>query len=171
MSATTTYLWKGKTAKGEILSGEYEADRQDARWGSTCASAGSSSPRSRRSPRTSSSTSCRRRASGSRTWPSSPGSSPPWSTPVCRWSSVWTCWAGSWTSRTSRTVVMQVTADVEGGSTLAEALEKHPRGVQRPVREHDRRRRGRRYPGRDPAAVWPCSWRRPTPCSARSRAP
>ena len=29
MSDTTKYLWKGKTAKGEILSGEYEATSKD----------------------------------------------------------------------------------------------------------------------------------------------
>ena len=29
MSATTVYLWKGKTAKGEILSGEFEARTRD----------------------------------------------------------------------------------------------------------------------------------------------
>ena len=43
-------------------------------------------------------------------------------------------------------------SDVESGSSLHEAMRKHPHGVRQPVRQHGRRRRGRRYPGRHPAA-------------------
>jgi type IV pilus assembly protein PilC len=45
-----------------------------------------------------------------------------------------------------------VVFDVESGHTVADALRKHPQGLQRPVRQHGRGRRGGRYPRYHPDA-------------------
>ena len=58
------------------------------------------------------------------------------------------------TSRTFGRVIAEVTRDVEGGSTLAEALGKHTERLRRPVPQHDRGRRGGRYPRRRSSCAW-----------------
>ncbi len=126
MSATTVYLWKGKTAKGEILSGEYEA---------TDKSAVNEYLRKRRivivsvrkKPATAALGFLKKKTVGvkdlsvfTRQFATMVNAG----LPLVQCLDV----LGRQLDKPHfKEVVLQVTADVESGSTLAEALEKHPR--------------------------------------------
>lgn len=126
MSATTVYLWKGKTAKGEILSGEYEA---------TDKSAVNEYLRKRRivivsvrkKPTTAALGFLKKKTVGvkdlsvfTRQFATMVNAG----LPLVQCLDV----LGRQLDKPHfKEVVLQVTADVESGSTLAEALEKHPR--------------------------------------------
>lgn len=127
MSSTTVFLWSGKTAKGEILTGEYEA---------TDKAAVGEYLRKRRIVITS----VRKKASS----PALGGMFKKKNVGV-KDLSVFTRQFATMVNAGLplvqcldvlgrqldkphfKEVVMQVTADVEGGSTLAEAMQKHPR--------------------------------------------
>jgi type IV pilus assembly protein PilC len=126
VSATTVYLWKGKTAKGEILSGEYEA---------TDKSAVNEYLRKRRivivsvrkKPTTAALGFLKKKTVGvkdlsvfTRQFATMVNAG----LPLVQCLDV----LGRQLDKPHfKEVVLQVTADVESGSTLAEALEKHPR--------------------------------------------
>ena len=50
-------------------------------------------------------------------------------------------------------VILQVRSDVESGAALADAMKKHPQDVRPALLQHDRRRRGGRYPRHHPQAA------------------
>ena len=60
-----------------------------------------------------------------------------------------------------RDVTANIARNVEQGSTLAEALRKHPRHVRRPLHQHGGGRRDGRYPGRRSCSGSPPTSRRP----------
>jgi type IV pilus assembly protein PilC len=55
-------------------------------------------------------------------------------------------------NRSFQRVLFEVRQDVESGSTLADALRKHPKVFNDLLLQHDRRGRGGRYPRHHPAA-------------------
>ncbi|MCB1184706.1 type II secretion system F family protein [bacterium] len=126
MSDTTKYLWKGKTAKGEILSGEYEATSKDEL---------TAYLRKRRITITSIK---EKKKAGGVTLFKKKGVSVKdlsvftrqFATMVNAGLPLVQCLdvLGRQLEKPHfKEVVLQVTADVEGGSTLAEALGKHPK--------------------------------------------
>ena len=50
-------------------------------------------------------------------------------------------------------VILQTRSDVEGGASLADAMQQAPEGLRRAVHQHDRRRRGGRHPRHDSEAA------------------
>ena len=55
-------------------------------------------------------------------------------------------------NKTFAKILQQTRMDVEGGATLADAMRKHPKAFDDLFVEHDRGRRGGRYPRHDPEA-------------------
>ena len=56
-------------------------------------------------------------------------------------------------NKTFAKILLQTRMDVEGGASLADAMRKHPKAFDDLLHQHDRRRRGRRYPRHDPEAA------------------
>ncbi len=127
MSATTTmFLWKGKTAKGETLSGEYEAASKDA-VGSYLRKRRITITSIKKKPKditigflTKKTISVKDLSVFTRQFATMVNAG----LPLVQCLDV----LGRQLEKAHfKEVVLQVTADVEGGSTLAEALEKHPK--------------------------------------------
>ncbi len=126
MSATTTYLWKGKTAKGEILSGEYQAaDKNEV--GEYLRKRRMVIVSIKKKPKSQPLGFLKKKGVGvkdlavfTRQFATMVNAG----LPLVQCLDV----LGRQLDKPQfKEVVLQVTADVEGGSTLAEALEKHPR--------------------------------------------
>jgi type IV pilus assembly protein PilC len=126
VSATTTYLWKGKTAKGEILSGEYQAaDKNEV--GEYLRKRRMVIVSIKKKPKSQPLGFLKKKGVGvkdlavfTRQFATMVNAG----LPLVQCLDV----LGRQLDKPQfKEVVLQVTADVEGGSTLAEALEKHPR--------------------------------------------
>jgi len=126
VSATTTYLWKGKTAKGEVLSGEYQAtDKNEV--GEYLRKRRMVIVSIKKKPKSQPLGFLKKKGVGvkdlavfTRQFATMVNAG----LPLVQCLDV----LGRQMDKPQfKEVVLQVTADVEGGSTLAEALEKHPR--------------------------------------------
>jgi len=126
VSATTTYLWKGKTVKGETLSGEYEATNKNA-VGSYLRKRRITITSIKKKPKDINISFLQKKGVGvkdlsvfTRQFATMVNAG----LPLVQCMDV----LGRQLEKPFfKEVVIQVTADVEGGSTLAEALEKHPK--------------------------------------------
>ena len=126
MSATTTYLWKGKTAKGETLSGEYEAKDKN-HVGEYLRKRRIVITSIKKKPKEITLGFLQKKGVGvkdlsvfTRQFATMVNAG----LPLVQCLDV----LGKQLDKPNfKDVVLKVTADVEGGSTLAEALEKHPR--------------------------------------------
>jgi len=126
VSATTMYLWKGKTVKGETLSGEYEANSKDA-VGSYLRKRRITITSIKKKPKDinigflqKKTISVKDLSVFTRQFATMVNAG----LPLVQCLDV----LGRQLEKPHfKEVVLQVTADVEGGSTLAEALEKHPK--------------------------------------------